>query len=216
MTFFKARAIPVDSLFLKNPTKNLDIYLSIRLEVFPSGKDRFNRTGISTLGFVFSNQDYKPNQPLGLTTSLLIIMDYLPQKTSKSSSTGIAIGAAAGGSVVMLLLLLAGFYAFRQKRRAARATQQSNAFASWDANTSSNGGPQLKGARCFSYEDLRKCTNNFSEVNAIGSGGYGKIFCIMLAYTSPELYKGHVSPKLASDSFNSTSSTAHAKTKEKA
>ncbi|KAK1382131.1 hypothetical protein POM88_019866 [Heracleum sosnowskyi] len=56
---------------------------------------------------------------------------YLTKKTSKSSSTGIAIGAAAGGSVVMLLLLLAGFYAFRQKRRAARATQQSNAF---DAN----------------------------------------------------------------------------------
>lgn len=65
MIFFQSRTIPVDSLFLKNPTKNLDNYLSIRLEVFPSGKDRFNRTGISTLGFVFSNQDYKPNKTFG-------------------------------------------------------------------------------------------------------------------------------------------------------
>ncbi|KAK1370525.1 putative leucine-rich repeat receptor-like protein kinase [Heracleum sosnowskyi] len=180
MAFFKARAIPVDSLFLKNPTKNLDNYLSIRLEVFPSGKDRFNRTGISTLGFVFSNQTFKPNKTFGpyyfIADNYGLFASDLTKKTSKSSSTGIAIGAAAGGSVVMLLLLLAGFYAFRQKRRAARATQQSNAFASWDANTSSNGGPQLKGARCFSYEDLRKCTNNFSEVNAIGSGGYGKVY----------------------------------------
>lgn len=47
--------------------------------------------------------------------------------------------------------------------------------ASWDSNSSNTGGPQLKGARSFSYEDLKKCTNNFAEVNAIGSGGYGKV-----------------------------------------
>jgi len=35
--------------------------------------------------------------------------------------------------------------------------------------------PQLKGARYFSFEELKKCTNNFSEINEIGSGGYGKV-----------------------------------------
>ena len=35
--------------------------------------------------------------------------------------------------------------------------------------------PQLKGARRFSYEELEKYTNNFSEANGIGSGGYGKV-----------------------------------------
>lgn len=35
--------------------------------------------------------------------------------------------------------------------------------------------PQLKGAKWFSYEELKKCTNNFSVSNEIGSGGYGKV-----------------------------------------
>lgn len=47
--------------------------------------------------------------------------------------------------------------------------------ASWDPYKSSGSIPQLKGARCFSFEELKKCTNNFSEVNDIGSGGYGKV-----------------------------------------
>lgn len=47
--------------------------------------------------------------------------------------------------------------------------------ASWDPNTNSGGVPQLKGARSFSFEELKKYTNNFSEVNDVGSGGYGKV-----------------------------------------
>lgn len=39
----------------------------------------------------------------------------------------------------------------------------------------SDGAPQLKGARLFSYDELRKSTNNFAEANEIGSGGYGKV-----------------------------------------
>ncbi|KAL8518363.1 hypothetical protein ACS0TY_009660 [Phlomoides rotata] len=46
--------------------------------------------------------------------------------------------------------------------------------ASWDAGSNSGGVPQLKGARCFSFEEMKKCTNNFSETNNIGSDGYGK------------------------------------------
>jgi hypothetical protein len=41
-------------------------------------------------------------------------------------------------------------------------------------NMGSGSVPQLKGARRFSYEELEKYTNNFSEANGIGSGGYGK------------------------------------------
>lgn len=50
-----------------------------------------------------------------------------------------------------------------------------NHAASWDPNQSSGGIPQLKGARNFSFEELRKYTSNFSEVNNIGSGGYGMV-----------------------------------------
>ncbi|KAL8109568.1 leucine-rich repeat receptor protein kinase HPCA1-like isoform X1 [Apium graveolens] len=181
MSFFQSTRLPVDSVSLSNPTKNLDDYLVIRMEVFPFGQDRFNRTGISSIGFVFSNQTFKPDKTVYGT--YYFIGDNYGQfssdvigRTSKSSSTGIFIGAAAGGCVLVLLLLLAGIYAFRQNKRAKRATQLNAPFASWDSNSSSTGGPQLKGARSFSYEDLKKCTNNFAEVNAIGSGGYGKVY----------------------------------------
>lgn len=124
---------------------------------------------------------------------------------SKKSSVAIIIGAAAGGSVLFLLLVLAGIYAYRQKKKAERATKESNPFgmkiisftylfpvdrieylrcmtdsfykniAHWDTKKSSGSIPQLKGARCFSFEELKKYSNNFSEANDIGSGGYGKV-----------------------------------------
>ncbi|KAM3714957.1 hypothetical protein ACJW31_01G372100 [Castanea mollissima] len=100
--------------------------------------------------------------------------EYIESK--KQSSIGVIIGAAIGGTVLLLLLLLAGFYAFHQKRRAERASDQLHPFARWDPNNGSGGVPQLKGARCFSFEELKKHTNKFSEENSIGSGGYGKVY----------------------------------------
>jgi len=47
--------------------------------------------------------------------------------------------------------------------------------ASWDSNKHSGAVPQLTGARFFSFEELKKWTNNFSETNDIGCGGYGKV-----------------------------------------
>ncbi|KAF3947453.1 hypothetical protein CMV_026411, partial [Castanea mollissima] len=100
--------------------------------------------------------------------------EYIESK--KQSSIGVIIGAAIGGTILLLLLLLAGFYAFHQKRRAERASDQLQPFARWDPNNGSGGVPQLKGARCFSFEELKKYTNKFSEENSIGSGGYGKVY----------------------------------------
>lgn len=49
-------------------------------------------------------------------------------------------------------------------------------------SNSTAGGPQLKGARLFSFEELKKCTDGFSEANDIGSGGYGQVNLISLHY----------------------------------
>ncbi|KAK3031339.1 hypothetical protein RJ639_035245, partial [Escallonia herrerae] len=176
---FHTHQLPVDSVSLSNPTKNLDDYLVLSLKIFPSGQAYFNRTGISGIGFVLSNQTFKPPPTFGPFFFIGSNYGYfagVSKGKHKSSNNGIAIGAAVGGSALVLLLVLAGVYAFSQKKRAERANKQNHPFASWDGSKNSGGVPQLKGARCFSFDELKKWTNNFSEANNIGSGGYGMVY----------------------------------------
>ncbi|KAM3714952.1 hypothetical protein ACJW31_01G372100 [Castanea mollissima] len=179
MKFAQSHKLPVDSVSVSNLFKDSSEKLEMSIQVFPSGQDRFNRTGISNIGFVLSNQTFKPPDKFG--PFYFKAMPYGPFseeyiESKKQSSIGVIIGAAIGGTVLLLLLLLAGFYAFHQKRRAERASDQLHPFARWDPNNGSGGVPQLKGARCFSFEELKKHTNKFSEENSIGSGGYGKVY----------------------------------------
>uniref|UniRef100_A0A5B6ZSW7 non-specific serine/threonine protein kinase n=1 Tax=Davidia involucrata TaxID=16924 RepID=A0A5B6ZSW7_DAVIN len=181
MLSFQSHQLPVDSVSLSNPTKNSDDNLALNLKVFPSGQDHFNRSEISRIGFMLSNQTFKPPKNFGPFYFNGDHYEYFAEEvsigTNKSSSNGIIIGAAVGGSVLVLLLLLAGFYAFNQKKKAERATKQNNPFASWDSNNKGSGGiPQLKGAKSFSFQEIKKWTNNFSEANEIGTGGYGKVY----------------------------------------
>jgi Leucine-rich repeat (LRR) protein len=180
MVSFRSSQLPVDSVSLRNPNRNLDDYLVISLEVFPSGQDYFNRTGVSRIGFVLSNQTFKPPHNFGpfffIGEGYHYFSGVAPGEGGSSSHTGVIIGAAAGGSALVLLLLIAGLYAYRQKKRAEKADHQNNPFALWDPMVNSGDVPQLKGARSFSFDELKKYTNNFSETNNIGSGGYGMVY----------------------------------------
>lgn len=55
----------MDSVTLSSPRKDSSRYLVLNLQVFPVGQDRFNRTGISSIGFELSNQTFKPPPQFG-------------------------------------------------------------------------------------------------------------------------------------------------------
>nr|XP_043622683.1 leucine-rich repeat receptor protein kinase HPCA1-like [Erigeron canadensis] len=179
MVCFESKKLPVDSVSLSKPMKNSDDYLEINLEIFPSGSERFNRSGISRIGFVLSNQTYKPPHFFGPYFFIGNNYDFFseaPKGKHKSISIGVIIGVSVGGCVLVLLLVIAGLYAFRQKGRAERATKKNSPFASWDPDKGSGGCPELKGAKSFTFDEIKTCTNNFTATAHIGAGGYGMVY----------------------------------------
>ncbi|KAJ9693520.1 hypothetical protein PVL29_009464 [Vitis rotundifolia] len=169
------------SVFLENPFFNIDDYLQIQLALFPPTGKSFNRSEVLRIGFSLSNQTYKPPAEFG--PYYFIASPYHFQGHGGTSfSLGVIIGIAIGCTILVVGLVALGIYAVRQKKRAERAIELSKPFASWAPSGKDSGSaPQLKGARWFSYDELKKCTNNFSESNEIGSGGYGKVYRGMLS-----------------------------------
>nr|XP_034926705.1 probable leucine-rich repeat receptor-like protein kinase At5g49770 isoform X2 [Populus alba] len=175
MHSFKNFNLPVDSVYVNCPTNDSLGYLESNVSVFPSGQNHFNTTTISGIGFVLNLQTIENPGIFGpsyFKGAAYPYFDGKPAVSNKLPIIGGIVGAAAGGASFLLLLLLAGVYAYRLKKRRERATYL-------DLKNSDRV-PQLKGARCFSFDEITKSTNNFSEANHIGSGGYGMVYRGML------------------------------------
>ncbi|XP_049932634.1 leucine-rich repeat receptor protein kinase HPCA1-like [Nymphaea colorata] len=155
-------------------------HLDVQFRLFPSSGTSFTREEVIEIGFFLSNQNFEPPHEFG--PYCFIMSDLYPFLLDpigrRSLSPSIIIGIAVGCSVLIFILVGVGIYAIRQKKRAERATLQSRPFASW-RNTSTKGSgpePEIKGASCFLYEEIKKFTNNFSEGNIIGVGGFGQVY----------------------------------------
>ncbi|KAJ0442706.1 putative protein kinase RLK-Pelle-LRR-VIII-1 family [Helianthus annuus] len=174
MSAFQSIQLPVDSISLSNATLDEYNYLQYRLHIFPSSQDYFNRSSVASIGTVINRQLF----PLPFYGPLFFLDEnYCCFPENKSSNSGIVIGSVVGGFVILLLIASAVTYGIYQKRQATKA-KQNTPFATWGLDNGSEAGdvPQLKEARWCSFEELRRCTDNFSEDNMIGSGGYGKVY----------------------------------------
>ncbi|KAG6518121.1 hypothetical protein ZIOFF_021523 [Zingiber officinale] len=94
-----------------------------------------------------------------------------------AANRSLVIALVAGSVAAALIIAGLGTYAYWQKKRAKKANNLNNPFASWgSAGDDAGDAPQLKLARCFSLDEIKRFTNNFSTDNEIGSGGYGKVY----------------------------------------
>lgn len=152
--------------------------LVFTLKFFPVSGMSFNRSEVIRISSALVNQIYKAPQEFGPYS--FIASKYFTSPSDKKSKMhiGVIVGISVAGFVLIAGLVLVAMYALRQKKLAKEAVERtSNPFASWGAGGQDNGDvPQLKGARYFLFEELKKCTNNFSETHEIGSGGYGKVY----------------------------------------
>ncbi|XP_068496168.1 leucine-rich repeat receptor protein kinase HPCA1-like isoform X2 [Phaseolus vulgaris] len=172
MQEFQSDNLPVDSVSLTLSPNDPFQSFEFSVQIFPLGQTHFSQQNKSRISFLLGK--LSANSAFNFITGN---HDDGPNQTSNSSITAIIIGVAIGGSSLLLVLLaLAGFYAFRQRRRAERAISRSNPFGNWDPSKSNCGTPQLKAPKQFSFEEIKKYTNNFSQANDIGSGGYGKVY----------------------------------------
>ncbi|KAK9705096.1 hypothetical protein RND81_07G033600 [Saponaria officinalis] len=163
------------SVALENPFFNTDDYLEVHVDLFPSEDKYFNRSEVQKIGFDLSNQTFKPPPVFG--PYYFIASPYVFPAVSRRPSVSFIAGVAAGCAFLVIVVVGVGIYAVHQKTRAERAIGLSRPFVSWGSSGKDSGvAPQLKGARWFPYEELKKCTNSFSERNEIGSGGYGKVY----------------------------------------
>ncbi|KAI5081004.1 hypothetical protein GOP47_0004187 [Adiantum capillus-veneris] len=149
----------------------------IRISVFPpSNMTAWPSRNVTVISYAIKNRDIDFD-PIGA-----VLCEYtgtywklqVVTRLSRGAIVGLVIGAVVLAIVIFVLVL----YAMRIKKRALKAEKLNKPFAAWIGTGQglSVHVPHLKGARWFSLGEIRSCTNNFSQSNEIGEGGYGKVY----------------------------------------
>ncbi|KAI0531365.1 hypothetical protein KFK09_000918 [Dendrobium nobile] len=167
----------VGSIYLKNPFFDNDTYLEVQIAFCPLSGTYFSIKDILEY-LEFNSNNF--SAPSNFGPSDFKAFPYILPESSRLNIS-LIIGLAVLSALLLLGFSVLGLYALKQKRRAKKAIELNDPFASWDASYKDDGeAPQVKGAKSYSFEELKKCTNNFPEVNVIGIGGYGKVYRGML------------------------------------
>ncbi|KAH9609565.1 hypothetical protein KSS87_010975 [Heliosperma pusillum] len=159
--------VPIEKVCLVSSSVDSNGFLVLNISFFPSGDAFFNRTGVSIIGNTLNNHLF--NSPYGPYYYADLSYSAFP---GPSNHTGLIIGTAISSFVLVLLTICAVVYARRQRQIANKTVKSNNPFLSWTQGKV----PQLKGARWFSFEDVKQYTDSFSAGSEIGVGGYGMVY----------------------------------------
>ncbi|XP_022973188.1 probable leucine-rich repeat receptor-like protein kinase At5g49770 [Cucurbita maxima] len=175
--------LPIGSIVIQKAEFDSDDYLQIQLELYPPFGKFFSYTEILRIASALSHQTFLLPAEFGSFYFIPSQSPVLASDERNISGNRWLIGIAIGCALLVLSLIGLGIYAIKQKKRVSKAISLSRPFSSWSSTEQASGdAPQLKGAIYFSYDELRKMTNNFSNRNEIGVGGYGKVYRGMTGY----------------------------------
>ncbi|KAK4430450.1 Cysteine-rich receptor-like protein kinase [Sesamum alatum] len=101
--------------------------------------------------------------PFFADNQTLDIRPFLGGGGDSSKKKAIIGGLVGGGGLVLILLAFLLWYKFSRKPKAA---PRGNIL----------GATELQGPNIYSYKDLKAATNNFTEENKLGEGGFGDVY----------------------------------------
>ncbi|MQL93226.1 hypothetical protein Taro_025867, partial [Colocasia esculenta] len=180
--YFRSHGVPIDTVALHNVTISSENYIQAGLQIFSSGATCFNQSSYSKISSILSSQMHEALKDFGSYNFYVGVYDCGEgwTYTSKSKNLLVIIGASIGVFILAVAIIALVVYAARLKRKAQRVVQRRGPFASWERVKGGGDAPRIRGPKWFSFDELKRSTNNFSEANEIGIGSYGKVYKGML------------------------------------
>ncbi|KAK6777650.1 hypothetical protein RDI58_024368 [Solanum bulbocastanum] len=96
----------------------------------------------------------------------------VPEDTSSKNKSGLVIGLISGGCVLVALSVLI-LFAFWRKRKVREDEDEDDDIIDGSMN---NEFERSTGPKKFMYNELVRCTNNFSREEILGQGGFGGVY----------------------------------------
>ncbi|XP_078180886.1 putative LRR receptor-like serine/threonine-protein kinase At1g06840 isoform X2 [Carex rostrata] len=145
--------------------------LNMQLKLFPGNTSLFNTSEINRVRRMLAGWEITLLDIFGPYELLNFTLGSYAELSSGSRSglstgaiVGISIGAAAVATAVSVL---ATIFILRRRWRYTYLSKRSSL---------SRFSMKIDGVKCFTFKEMSKATNNFSESNVVGQGGYGKVY----------------------------------------